>query len=124
MRIAMLASLQMLLEMLTGKAPAPLHPSDDGIDLPRWVHSVVREEWTAEVFDTELLQSQNVEEDMVSMLQTAMLCIEPIPERRPNMNEVLSLLEKLPMCADHQSPLGDHNTNYSIPPSPEVLNRS
>lgn len=116
--------MQVLLEILTGKAPAPLHPSDDGIDLPRWVHSVVREEWTAEVFDTELLQFQNIEEDMVSMLQTAMLCIEPIPERRPKMNEVLSLLEKLSMCADLQSPLGDHDTNYSIPPSPEGLNRS
>ncbi|KAL0441825.1 UNVERIFIED_CONTAM: putative inactive receptor kinase [Sesamum radiatum] len=36
----------LLLELLTGKAPL-----EDGLDLPRWVESVVREEWTSEVFD-------------------------------------------------------------------------
>ncbi|GAU44154.1 hypothetical protein TSUD_399760 [Trifolium subterraneum] len=45
----------LLLELLTGKVPLQSPGHDDmDIDLPRWVHSVVREEWTAEVFDLEL----------------------------------------------------------------------
>ncbi|KAH9314079.1 hypothetical protein KI387_022706, partial [Taxus chinensis] len=38
----------LLLEVLTGKAPTHGSVNDDGVDLPRWVQSVVREEWTAE----------------------------------------------------------------------------
>lgn len=105
----------MLLELLTGKAPASVHPSEEGIDLPKWVNSVVREEWTAEVFDIELMRYKNIEEDMVSMLQAAMLCIEPVPDRRPKMNEVVALLEKL--CAD-QSPLHDDSPSASQSPTP------
>ncbi|KAF2317951.1 hypothetical protein GH714_041275 [Hevea brasiliensis] len=39
----------LLLELLTGKAPNQASLGEEGIDLPRWVQSVVREEWTAEV---------------------------------------------------------------------------
>lgn len=85
--------LQLLLELLTGKAPTQAALNDEGIDLPRWVQSVVREEWTAEVFDLELMRYQNIEEEMVSMLQIAMQCVDPVPERRPKMNSVLLLLE-------------------------------
>ncbi|KAF8080859.1 hypothetical protein N665_0919s0021, partial [Sinapis alba] len=41
----------LLLELLTGKSPNQASLGEEGIDLPRWVLSVVREEWTAEVFD-------------------------------------------------------------------------
>ncbi|RVW47579.1 putative inactive receptor kinase [Vitis vinifera] len=46
----------LLLELLTGKAPNQASLGEEGIDLPRWVQSVVREEWTAEVFDVELMR--------------------------------------------------------------------
>lgn len=35
------------------------------VDLPKWVQSVVREEWTAEVFDLELMRYKDIEEEMV-----------------------------------------------------------
>jgi hypothetical protein len=83
----------LLLELLTGKAPSQASADGDTIDLPKWVQSTVREEWTAEVFDLELMRYQNIEGEMVSMLQIAMQCVDPVPERRPKMSHVVSLLE-------------------------------
>ncbi|CAI9287318.1 unnamed protein product [Lactuca saligna] len=39
------------------------------VDLPRWVQSVVQEEWTVEVFDLELMMNKDIEEEMVRLLQ-------------------------------------------------------
>ncbi|KAI3462173.1 hypothetical protein Pfo_018836 [Paulownia fortunei] len=85
----------LLLELLTGKAPTHSLMNEEGVDLPRWVQSVVREEWTAEVFDLELLRYQNVEEDMVQLLQLAVDCTAQYPDKRPSMVEVTSKIEEL-----------------------------
>ncbi|GER34863.1 leucine-rich repeat protein kinase family protein [Striga asiatica] len=85
----------LLLELLTGKAPTQSVANEDGVDLPRWVQSVVREEWTAEVFDLELLRYQSVEEDMVQLLQLAVDCTAQYPDRRPHMAEVVSRIEEI-----------------------------
>ncbi|KAJ6816604.1 putative inactive receptor kinase [Iris pallida] len=85
----------LLLELLTGKAPAQAILNEEGIDLPRWVQSVVREEWTSEVFDAELLRSQNVEEEMVQLLQLAIDCAAQYPDNRPSMPEVVGKIEEI-----------------------------
>lgn len=85
----------LLLELLTGKAPAHSILNEEGIDLPRWVQSVVREEWTSEVFDLELLRYQSVEEEMVQLLQLAVDCSDQYPDKRPVMSEVVRRIEEL-----------------------------
>nr|GMC69124.1 probable inactive receptor kinase At1g48480 [Ipomoea batatas] len=85
----------LLLELLTGKAPTHALLNEEGVDLPRWVQSVVREEWTSEVFDLELLRHQNVEEEMVELLQLAIDCAAQYPDNRPSMTEVANRIEEL-----------------------------
>ncbi|MBA0560650.1 hypothetical protein Golob_017534 [Gossypium lobatum] len=86
----------LLLELLTGKAPTHALLNEEGIDLPRWVQSIVREDWTSEVFDVELLRYQNVEDDMVQLLQLAINCTAQYPDKRPSMAEASSVLTGAP----------------------------
>ncbi|VAI08209.1 probable inactive receptor kinase At1g48480 [Triticum dicoccoides] len=108
----------LLLELLTGKAPTHAVVNEEGLDLPRWVQSVVREEWTAEVFDQELLRYQNVEEEMVQLLQLAIDCSAQHPDRRPNMSDAAARIDEIRRSASS----AQHATTDGAPapaPAPE-----
>lgn len=91
----------LLLELLTGKCPSVVENGGPGcgyggvVDLPRWVQSVVREEWTAEVFDLELMRYKDIEEEMVGLLQIAMVCTTAAPDQRPRMSHVIKMIEEI-----------------------------
>ncbi|KAK2972905.1 hypothetical protein RJ640_026657, partial [Escallonia rubra] len=91
----------LLLELLTGKCPSVVESVGTGVgyggvvDLPRWVQSVVREEWTAEVFDLELMRYKDIEEEMVGLLQIAMACTSAMPDQRPSMGYVVKMIEEI-----------------------------
>ncbi|CAL5445297.1 unnamed protein product [Camellia sinensis] len=85
----------LVLELLTGKAPTHALLNEEGVDLPRWVQSIVKEEWTSEVFDIELLRYQSVEDEMVQLLQLAIDCAAQYPDNRPSMSDVTRRIEEL-----------------------------
>ncbi|KAL6988323.1 Leucine-rich repeat receptor-like protein kinase pxc1 [Sarracenia purpurea var. burkii] len=117
-----------VLEVLTGRAPSSRHPSPTRppvveeepesavVDLPKWVRSVVRDEWTAEVFDQELLRYKNIEEELVAMLQVGLACVAAQPEKRPVMSQVVKMIEEIRV---EQSPIGedDGESRDSLSPS-------
>ncbi|KAK4376434.1 hypothetical protein RND71_002730 [Anisodus tanguticus] len=114
----------LLLELLTGKCPSVVDNGGLGtggyggvVDLPRWVQSVVREEWTAEVFDLELMRYKDIEEEMVGLLQIAMACTSTSPDQRPKINYVVKMIEELRGVEVSPS----HDTADSVSDSPAVF---
>ncbi|CAI9280349.1 unnamed protein product [Lactuca saligna] len=79
-----------LLELLTGK---PVQ--SNGLDLTQWVNSVVKEEWTGEVFDKKLVVEGANEERMVALLQIALKCINGSPDVRPGIGQVAAMIVSL-----------------------------
>ncbi|KAH7557747.1 hypothetical protein ACOSP7_027618 [Xanthoceras sorbifolium] len=103
----------LLLELLTGKSPTNAAGSDEVVHLVRWVNSVVREEWTAEVFDLELLRYPNIEEELVEMLQIGMACVVRMPEQRPNMLDVVKMVEEIRRVGTENQPSSENKSDIS-----------
>ncbi|PIN07154.1 Serine/threonine protein kinase [Handroanthus impetiginosus] len=83
-----------LLEIISGKH-SQINTDVGQVSLVEWIQSVLRKEWTSEVFDVELLRYPDDEEAMVQVLQIAMDCVANVPERRPRMPEVVKMLEEI-----------------------------
>lgn len=109
-----------LLELLTAKSPVHTTGGDELIHLVRWVHSVVREEWTAEVFDLELMKYPGIEEEMVELLQIAMACVVRMPDQRPKMVDVVKMIENVRRPIDFEnrpSSEAKSESSTALPPS-------
>lgn len=82
-----------ILELLTGKSPGE---AMNGADLPQWVASIVKEEWTNEVFDPELLRdASTIGDELLNTLKLALHCVDPSPSARPEVQHVLQQLEEI-----------------------------
>ncbi|GAA0161126.1 transmembrane signal receptor [Lithospermum erythrorhizon] len=82
-----------ILELLTGKSPGE---AMNGIDLAQWVASIVKEEWTNEVFDLELMRDASViGDELLNTLKLALHCVDPSPSARPELQQVLQQLEEI-----------------------------
>ncbi|OIS98377.1 PREDICTED: probably inactive leucine-rich repeat receptor-like protein kinase IMK2 [Nicotiana attenuata] len=82
-----------ILELLTGKSPSE---ATDGLELPQWVASIVKEEWTNEVFDVELMRdAPNIGDELLNTLKLALHCVDPTPAARPEAEQVLEKLEEI-----------------------------
>ncbi|KAA8523584.1 hypothetical protein F0562_010007 [Nyssa sinensis] len=85
-----------LLELLTGKIV-----QKSGLDLPKWVKSIVREEWTGEVFDKEVAK---VGQWAFPLLNISLKCVAHFPENRPTFAEVLEKIEEVVNGQEDLSP--------------------
>lgn len=87
----------LVLEVLTGRFPANYLKSGrgPGADLATWVNSVVREEWTGEVFDKEMGVARSGEGQMLRMLKIGMCCCEWSVEKRWDLKEAAERIEEL-----------------------------
>ena len=93
----------LLLELVTGRVSADsAPPGTNAVDLCRWVHRAVREEWTAEIFDVEIAVQRSANHGMLKLLQIAMRCCASSPENRPEMSEVAREVENIVVTADSE----------------------
>ncbi|KAL4296660.1 hypothetical protein GQ457_12G008300 [Hibiscus cannabinus] len=81
-----------ILELLTGKSSGePMN----GMDLPQWVASIVKEEWTNEVFDLELMRdAPTINDELLNTLKLALHCVDPSPAAWSEAQQVLQQLEE------------------------------
>ncbi|KAI3704019.1 hypothetical protein L1987_74222 [Smallanthus sonchifolius] len=86
----------LVMELLTGRVSILSVPQDNrAVDLCSWVHRAVREEWTAEIFDLELMVQRSAIHGMLKLLQLAVRCCDKAPENRPDMSEVVREVESI-----------------------------
>lgn len=84
------------MELLTGRLSVQSAPQDENaVDLCNWVHRAVREEWTAEIFDLEIMGQRSATHGMLKLLQLAVRCCDKSPEKRPEMSEVVREVESI-----------------------------
>uniref|UniRef100_M4F3U7 Protein kinase domain-containing protein n=1 Tax=Brassica campestris TaxID=3711 RepID=M4F3U7_BRACM len=82
-----------ILELLTGKSPSE---ALNGVDLPQWVATAVKEESTNEVFDVELLSDVNtMGDELLNTLKLALHCVDPTPSTRPEAQQVMTQLGEI-----------------------------
>ncbi|KAJ4904659.1 meristematic receptor-like kinase [Raphanus sativus] len=99
-----------ILELLTGKSPSE---ALNGVDLPQWVATAVKEESTNEVFDVELLNDVNtMGDELLNTLKLALHCVDPTPSTRPEAQQVMTQLgeirpEEMAAAATTSEPLID-----------------
>lgn len=68
----------------------------NGVDLPWWVASIVKEEWTNEVFDLELMKDASIiGNELLNKLKLALHCVDPSPFARLEVQQVLQQLEEI-----------------------------
>lgn len=86
----------LLIELLTGKISSHSAPEgSQGINLCAWVNRAVREEWTAEIFDSEIASQRSAIPGMLNLLQIAIRCSNTSPDKRPDMTEVVREVESI-----------------------------
>ncbi|KAK6132172.1 hypothetical protein DH2020_034097 [Rehmannia glutinosa] len=84
-----------LLELVFGKPPE--QKTDDGAvnSLVSRIRYVIRDEWIADVFGVALVKCNYEKESMRRLLQLATDCVANVPERRPEMPQVVKILEEI-----------------------------
>nr|CAD1825059.1 unnamed protein product [Ananas comosus var. bracteatus] len=92
----------LLLELLTGKFPSQyLHNAKGGTDLVLWATTVAAEDREEELLDPAIVTAamKAAVPDMKRLLRVGIDCIEPEPDRRPDMKEAVARIEEVAAAA-------------------------
>ncbi|KAK9097595.1 hypothetical protein Sjap_023092 [Stephania japonica] len=110
----------LILEMLTGKFPENYLAQGNKTgghepeDLAKWVNSMVREEWTGEVFDKDLIRTKNAEGEMLKLLKIGLQCSEEDVEKRWDLKEAVEkITEVKERDSDYESSFASEGDVYS-----------
>lgn len=87
----------LILEILTGKFPANYlkHGKGGNDELAIWVDSVVKEEWSSEMFDMEMRASRSCKGEMLKLLKIGMWCCEWNEDKRWSLRDAVEKIEEL-----------------------------
>ncbi|KAL0292347.1 UNVERIFIED_CONTAM: putative inactive receptor kinase [Sesamum calycinum] len=85
----------LLLELLTRKSPVHVPGGPKAVYLVKLVSSVRRNKMITKVFDADLLKHHTIREQMVKVLQIGISCVAKSLKKRPNMSEIVKMLEDL-----------------------------
>jgi hypothetical protein len=81
------------------------------VDLPRWVRSVVQEEWTSEVFDSTIAGDARIEDEMMRL---GVECTEQRSDRWPGMADVEARIERIVEDACRKAEFGSTDGSRSV----------
>ncbi|XP_052211476.1 MDIS1-interacting receptor like kinase 1 [Diospyros lotus] len=81
-----------LMELLTGKRP--LDPEfGESVDIVEWIRMKIRDNRSLEeAIDPNVGNCKHVQEEMLLVLQIALLCTAKLPKDRPSMRDVITML--------------------------------
>ncbi|KAL0298402.1 UNVERIFIED_CONTAM: putative inactive receptor kinase [Sesamum radiatum] len=85
----------LLLELLTRKSPVHVPGGPKAVYLVKLVSSVRLNKMITKVFDADLLKHHTIREQMVKVLQIGISCVAKSLKKRPNMSEIVKMLEDL-----------------------------
>lgn len=87
----------LIVEILTGKFPASFLQQGKGseVGLANWVHSVVPQEWTSEVFDKEMGDISSSQKEMEKLLKIALGCCEGDVDKRMDLKEAIDKIQEI-----------------------------
>ncbi|KAG0605447.1 hypothetical protein M758_9G059900 [Ceratodon purpureus] len=75
----------LLLEIVSGKRNRDLSMPEDEVYLPNWAWKLHKESRLLDMKDPSLLLGENEAEEVQRVLETAVLCVQNAPEKRPSM---------------------------------------
>uniref|UniRef100_A0A803LYV0 Protein kinase domain-containing protein n=1 Tax=Chenopodium quinoa TaxID=63459 RepID=A0A803LYV0_CHEQI len=80
-----------------GKFPANYlkHGKGGNDELATWVDSVIKEEWSSEMFDMEMRASRSCKGEMLKLLKIGMWCCEWNEEKRWSLRDAVEKIEEL-----------------------------
>nr|GEW05636.1 probable leucine-rich repeat receptor-like protein kinase IMK3 [Tanacetum cinerariifolium] len=82
--------------MITTPGALGYREAMNGVDIPQRVASMVKEEWTNEVFDLELMKDASaIGDELLNTLKLALRYVDPSPSARPEIQLVLQQLEEI-----------------------------